>query len=67
MEEGVLQLGAGIKLDKLNEVSILSAVNEIFSDSSYKQNAEKIANSFKNCSGAKGAAGKIIQCCDDTI
>ena len=65
--ERVLQLGAGIKLDKLNEVSILSAVNEIFSDSSYKQNAEKIANSFKNCSGAKGAAGKIIQCCDDTI
>ncbi len=62
--ERVLELGAGIKLDKSDGASVLSAINKIFSDSTYKQNAEKISDGFKNCSGAKGAADKIIQICD---
>ena len=62
--ERVYQLGAGIKIDKLDGDSVLSAINKILGDSTYKQNAKKIAESFKNSSGAKGAADKIIQVCD---
>ena len=63
----VLELGAGIMLDKSDAVSILSAINEILGNSTYKQNAMKIADGFKNASGAKGAADKIIQVCDESI
>ncbi len=65
--ERVSQLGAGVKLDKLDGTSVLNAINKIFSDSTYKQNAKKIAEGFKNSSGAKGAADKIIQVCNGTI
>lgn len=58
--ERVLELGAGIKLDKVNESCILNAINQIFRDNS-------IAEGFKSCSGAKGAADKIMQVCDDKI
>lgn len=62
--ERVYQLGAGIKLDKSDESSILNAIDKIFVDSSYKQNAIEIAKGFKRCSGAKGAADKIMQVCE---
>lgn len=65
--ERVLELGAGIKLHKTDATSLLNAINQIFSDNSYKQNAVKIAEGFKSCSGAKGAADKIMQVCDDKI
>ncbi len=65
--ERVSQLGAGIKLDKSDGALVLSAINKIFSDSTYKQNAVKISDGFKNCLGAKGAADKIIQVCNDTV
>ncbi len=65
--ERVSQLGAGVKLDKLDGASVLSAINKILSDSTYKKNAMKISDGFKNCSGAKGAADKIIQVCDDAL
>ena len=61
VSERVKQLGAGIKLDKTDAPSILEAINEIFMDSTYKQNATSISESFKRCSGAKGAADKILQ------
>ena len=61
--ERVFQLGAGIKLDKSDAVSILGAIRKIFADSSYTQNAAVISESFRNCSGAKGAADKIMQVC----
>ena len=60
----VLELGAGIKLDKSDAASLLSAVNEIFNDGTYQKNAEKIAEGFKICSGAKGAADKILKVCN---
>ena len=63
--ERASQLGAGIKLDKSDGASVLSAINKILSDSTYKKNAKKIAEGFKNSSGAKGAADKIIQVCND--
>ncbi|MBR5155789.1 MAG: glucosyltransferase [Clostridia bacterium] len=62
--ERVSQLGAGIKLDKSDGASVLSAINKILSVDTYKQNAKKIAEGFKNSSGAKGAADKIIQVCE---
>ena len=62
--ERVLELGAGVKPDKTDVVSILSSVNQIFSDRTYQKNAEKIAEGFKECSGAKGAADKILQVCN---
>ena len=65
--ERVSQLGAGIKVDKLDGVSVMTAINKILSIDTYKQNAEKIAEGFKNSSGAKGAADKIIQACNGTI
>ena len=61
----VLEFGAGIKLDKADATSVLSAVNKIFKDGSYKKNAEKISEGFKNCTGAKGAADKIIRVCNN--
>jgi len=65
--ERVNQLGAGIKLDKLTAPSILDAINKIFADSSYKQNADSISEGFKRCSGAKGAADKILQVCESSV
>ena len=61
--ERVLELGAGVKPEKTDASSILNAVNEIFTDKTYKNNAEKIANGFKNCTGARGAADKITELC----
>ena len=63
--ERVSELNAGIKLEKSDGASVLSAINKILGDSTYKENAKKIAESFKNSSGAKGAADKIIQVCND--
>ena len=61
----VLELGAGIKLDK--KTSVLNAVNEILANNKYKENAKKIASDFKTCSGAEGAADKILQVCIDEM
>ncbi|MBR2452825.1 MAG: glucosyltransferase, partial [Clostridia bacterium] len=63
----VLELGAGIKPNKTDADSLLNAANQILSDSTYKQNAKKIAEGFKCCSGAKGTADKIIQVCNGII
>lgn len=65
--ERVHQLGAGVKLSKTDIVSILGAVNEVLADSSYRQNTAAIADGFKRCSGAKGAADKIMQVCGNTM
>lgn len=61
--ERVYQLGAGLKLRKADAHSILNAIQTLITDASYKKNANTIANGFKKCSGAKGAAEKIIQLC----
>jgi len=65
--ERVYQLGAGIKLDQSDADSIINAIERIFADSGYKQNADVISKSFKRCSGAKGAADKIIQVCKNAV
>ena len=65
--ERVYELGAGIKLDKSDTASILSAIDKIFADSTYQRNAAALAKGFKRCSGANGAADKIIQVCERTV
>ena len=62
--EQILRLGAGIMPDKMKGTSVLNAINKILSDNKYKENAKKIAESFKASSGAKGAADKIIKVCN---
>ncbi|MBO5667350.1 MAG: glucosyltransferase, partial [Firmicutes bacterium] len=61
--ERVRQLGAGIKLEKTDEASILAAIRTVMEDSSYRESAEAVAAGFKRCSGAKGAADKIEAMC----
>lgn len=61
----VYQLGAGIMLEKADAMSILNVTNMILNDINYRQNAEIISKGFKNSSGAKGAADKIIQVCNE--
>jgi len=61
--ERVAQLGAGMKLIRSDAASILDAINTIFTDITYAQNANKVAEGFRKCSGAKGAADKILQVC----
>ena len=65
--ERVAQLGAGIKPDKPDAPSILAAIETLFADSSYRQNAALISESFRRCPGAKGAADKILQVCGGAV
>ncbi len=65
--ERVYQLGAGIKLDNSDASSILGAINKIFADDTYRQKAITLSNGFKHCSGAKGAADKIMQVCESGL
>lgn len=59
----VLQLGAGIQLKKTTPSVILEAIEEVMENSFYQENATKIADGFRNCTGAKGAADKILSVC----
>ena len=63
--EKVMQFGAGVKLDKADIGSLRRAVAEVLADDKYKENAGKISESFRNSSGAKGAADKIEQVCNN--
>lgn len=66
-QEGVAarasQLGAGLQLEKTDPASIRAAVDTVLADSSYRKNAATIAAGFRACSGAVGAANKILRCC----
>jgi len=62
--ERVRQLGAGVKLSKTDAPSILDGINRVLTGSNYKNNAAAIGEGFKQCSGAKGAADKIMQVCE---
>ena len=59
----VEMLGAGERLLKASPETIRETVEKVLSKTSYKENAVKISEGFKNCSGAKGAADKIMQVC----
>ena len=59
----VEQLGAGIRLHKASPSAIYEAVKMVLETPSYKENATAISSGFKKCSGAKGAADKILTVC----
>lgn len=61
VSQRVLQLNAGIKLDKVNPNSILNAAEKLINDPGYRHNASIISEGFKQCSGANGAADKILE------
>ena len=63
--ERVRQLGAGIRLKKTDAASIRSAVRDVLSDPSFRQNAAAIAGDFRRCPGAAGAADKILRVCEN--
>lgn len=56
----VSQLGAGIFLEKISSNAIREAVDQVAENPVYYENAKAISDGFKRCSGAKGAADKII-------
>lgn len=62
--ERVSQLGAGIKLTGTDAASVINATEKILADGVYKLHAAEIAAGFRRCSGAKGAADKILQVCE---
>lgn len=55
----VQQLGAGILLEETAPQAIRKAVETVFHVPQYRENAQRIAEGFHSCSGAKGAADKI--------
>lgn len=59
----VEQLGAGVRLDKAVPVGIRAAIEKVLSDDTYRIQAQNIAEGFRRCSGAKGAAEKILSLC----
>lgn len=59
----VEQMGAGVKLQKTNANAILEAVDNVLKNDSYRKNAIAISEGFKQCSGAEGAAEKILSVC----
>lgn len=63
--ERVSQLGAGVKLEKVSETTIVEAVELVLKNPSYGKNAAVIAEGFKHCAGAKGAADKIESVCEN--
>ena len=60
----VSQLGAGIRPEKMDAASILNMVDSVINDGTYRKNAMAIADGFKRCSGAQGAADKIMSVCN---
>lgn len=60
----VEQVGAGMKLAKTDAEAIMNAVETVLKESAYKENAQAISDGFKRCTGAKGAADKILSVCE---
>lgn len=56
----VAELGAGFVLKNGKPKNIKEAVFEVIDNSKYKENAEKLANSFKNAGGSAKAVDAIL-------
>lgn len=59
----VSDLGAGVYLKKNDAESIKNAVEILLTDEKYRQNAAKIAQSFRQSGGAAAAADAILNVC----
>ncbi len=56
----VNELGAGTFLMENSAAAIQQTVKKVLENNSYKANAQKIAESFHKCGGAKAAADRIL-------
>lgn len=56
----MLELGAGVKLDKPEAASIRKAIDKVLSNSTYREKAAEISEGFRRCAGTKGAGEKIL-------
>ena len=61
----VRQLGAGVQLEQTTPEAIKTAVEQVLRDSAYGRSAAAIAEGFRACPGAKGAADKILAVCGE--
>lgn len=59
----VAQLGAGIPLQQESSQDICAGIRQILENPSFAENAAKISLGFRRCSGAAGAADKILEQC----
>lgn len=59
----VLELKAGILLQKTDTSSLRSSVNALLQTSVYRENAQKISAGFRAAPGAVGAVDKILSVC----
>lgn len=57
------ELGAGLAPEGKDGRAIFDAAQKVLGDPSYREKAEEIGRGFKACSGAKGAAQKILSVC----
>ena len=57
------QLGAGLRLTETTPAAITAAVETVLHTPSYRKNAQHIGAGFRTCSGATGAAEKILSLC----
>ena len=57
------ELGAGIRLSSASEDDILSAVRRVLDEPAYKENAERISDSFHACGGAAEARAFLESIC----
>jgi len=60
----VQQLGAGVKLNKSDSTSLLNGIDTVLRNPGYREQAAKLSEGFRRCSGAVGAADKIMQVCN---
>lgn len=63
----VEQLGAGMRIKKRDGKTIRNAVEQVLENPSYQKNAAVIADGFRSCPGAKGAADKILEVCKEAV
>ena len=57
----VLELGAGLKLT--DPANIQNTVGQVLNDPAFREKATAISAGFRRCTGAKGAADKILSVC----
>ena len=57
----VLELGAGLKLT--DPANIQNTVGQVLNDPAFREKATAISAGFRRCTGAKGAADKILSGC----
>lgn len=63
----VNELGAGIRLKNTSPEQIKNSLVEVMSDDKYRENANKISQSFRNAGGAKKAAEGILKMINNKV